>query len=263
VWLPLDGLSFAADFLHWDIRNEVRQVSADQLSNTQYLCENGTLAAGSSTCGEASALITRGPNGEFDGVPLLGLISSIRTPKLNVADERVDAVTANLDYRRPVAIFGTLSATLSWTSLLKHDYQDYATDPRQDLLRDPGTPAYNTDFKSRLNASLGWCSPGNRWCTTLYASRDGRSPNYLAQAYGSYTAPGAGRLAPWIRWNANITFTPTPRLNLSLLADNLFDAMPPADHSYPGTTAMPYNMLNYNVYGRALYVEASYRFSHD
>ena len=263
VWLPRDGLSITVNYLHWDIRNEVRQVSADQLSNTQYLCETGALAAGSSTCAEALALITRGPSGEFNGVPLLGLISSIRTPKLNVADERVDAVSANFDYRHPVAGLGTLSATLSWTDMLKHDYQDYATDPHEDLLRDPGPPAYNTDFKSRLNASLGWRSPGERWSATLYANRDGRTPNYLAQAYGNYAAPGAGKLAPWVLWNASVTFAPMQRLTLSLLVDNLFDTMPPADHSYPGTTAMPYNMLDYNVYGRALYLEANYRFGRD
>jgi iron complex outermembrane recepter protein len=261
VWLPLDSLSFAVDYLHWDIRNEVRQVSADQLSNTQYLCDTGALPAGSSTCANVPALITRGPSSDFNGVPLLGLITAIRTPKLNVADEQVDAVALNLGYHRPVTGFGTLSATLSWTDLLKHDYQDYATDPRRDLLRTPGPPAHNTDFKSRLNASLGWRSLGDRWSATLYASRDGRTPNYLAQTYGSYAAPGAGRLAPWIRWNASITYTPTHQISVSVLANNVFDAMPPADHSYPGTTAMPYNMLAYNVYGRALYVEASYSFN--
>jgi len=36
--------------------------------------------------------------------------------------------------------------------------------------------------------------------------------------------------------------------------------MPPRDTSYSGLTAEPYNIFNYNVFGRAIYVEASYKF---
>jgi len=43
----------------------------------------------------------------------------------------------------------------------------------------------------------------------------------------------------------------------------VFNKMPPADHSYPGTTSAPYNALNYNVYGRAMYLEAKYTFGNN
>lgn len=260
VWAPLERLSLSLDYLHWDIRNEVRQVNADQLSNTQYLCDTGALAPESATCANAAALITRGPPGSLGGIALPGLISAIDTPKLNVADEQVNALTANLTYQQAATRLGRLTWSATWVDLLRHSYRDYATDPRQDLLRDPGAPAFSTEFKSKVAASLGWASPASQWRGNLYATRFGSTPNYLAHTYGSYALPGAGRLGPWIRWNASLTFNPTRDLALSLMVDNLFDTMPPADHSYPGTTAMPYDPMNYDVYGRAFFVEARYGF---
>ena len=37
--------------------------------------------------------------------------------------------------------------------------------------------------------------------------------------------------------------------------------MPPFDGSYPGTELQPYNLFNYNVYGRSYMMEMSYRFA--
>jgi len=42
--------------------------------------------------------------------------------------------------------------------------------------------------------------------------------------------------------------------------NNLFNAMPPKDHSYDGLTNSPYNTDNYDVFGRAIYFEAKYTF---
>jgi len=42
--------------------------------------------------------------------------------------------------------------------------------------------------------------------------------------------------------------------------NNVFNKMPPKDHSYLGTEASPWNELNYNIYGRTMYVEANYKF---
>ena len=44
------------------------------------------------------------------------------------------------------------------------------------------------------------------------------------------------------------------------MVNNLFNKMPPQDGSYPGTSGAPYNSLNFDVYGRAIYVEARYKF---
>ena len=36
--------------------------------------------------------------------------------------------------------------------------------------------------------------------------------------------------------------------------------MPPEDHSYPGTTSVPYNEFNYKVYGTSYYAQVTYQF---
>ncbi|WP_430391718.1 TonB-dependent receptor domain-containing protein [Dyella sp. 20L07] len=252
VWAPVERMSLSVDYLHWDINNEVVQVDPDKLSKTEYLCDIGTLDPKSGTCAQAFSLITRGPG--KDG--LLGTITNIATPKLNLANEQVNAVTANFNYVQPIGAFGELSMALSYSDLLKHTTQDFAIDPKVDVLRNP---FYSTDFKSKANGSLTWTK--GDWGTTLYFNRYGETPNYLASTLNSYTAPGTGKLPAWVIYNASVTYTPIKNLALSLLVNNLFNTMPPVDHSYPGTTNSPYNTLNYNVYGRAIYLEAKYMFS--
>lgn len=255
VWAPVERMSIGVDYLHWNIQNEVAQVSTDQLSRTQYLCDTKTLDPGSATCAAAFGLITRGPGTTVGGVPLLGQITNVTTPKLNVADEQVNAISASFSYLQPIGSFGKLSFAASYSDLLKHTYQDYPTDPVLDALRSPG---FYTDFKSKANASITWMN--GEWSTTLYANRYGRSPNYLATVDNNYSGKGTGKLPAWILYNASVTYNPMKNLGLSVLVNNLFNKMPPADHSYPGTTGSPYNSTNYNVFGRAIYLEANYKF---
>ena len=260
VWAPLERMSFSVDYLHFDINNEVAQVSADTLSQTEYLCDIGKLDPASQTCQVAFNSITRGAGKVVNGVTLLGPIEAISTPKQNVANEQVNALTAAFNYKYPIGAYGSLSTSWSYSDELKHTYQDFPTDPKIDLLRSPGAPYYNTDFKTKANASVTWTSAAEVWSTTLYVNRYGRTPNYLAQVYDNYSDPGTGKVGAWILWNASVTYSPIKNLGLSFLVNNVFNKMPPADHSYPGTTATPYNTLNYNVYGRAMYLEANYKF---
>lgn len=259
VWSPVERMSFSVDYLHFDINNEVAQLSAGQLSNTEYLCDIGTLAAGSGTCGQAFSAITRGVGKTVDvnGVPtqLLGQITNISTPKLNVANEQVNAITAAFNYAYDFGRFGTFSYNMSYSNELLHDYQGFITDPKLDELRHPN---FSTDFKTKANASLTWTK--GEWSSTVFVNRFGRTPNYLAQLNDNYTAKGTGKLPAWILWNASVTYSPTKNLALSLLVNNVFNKMPPVDHSYPGFTATPYNTLNYNVYGRAMFLQANYKF---
>ena len=100
----------------------------------------------------------------------------------------------------------------------------------------------------------------DKWSTTLYVNRYGRTPNYLASHLDNYTDKGTGRLGAWTLWNASVTYNPMKNLGISLQVSNLFNKMPPVDNSYPGTTWGPYNSDNYNPYGRAFYLEANYKF---
>ena len=51
-------------------------------------------------------------------------------------------------------------------------------------------------------------------------------------------------------------------LTLSANVNNLFDKLPPIDYSTPGIYSQPFNVENYNNYGRSFFVEANYKFGH-
>ncbi|MBN8923670.1 MAG: TonB-dependent receptor [Rhodanobacter sp. 68-29] len=255
VWAPVERMSISVDYLHWNISNEVNQMSAAALSNDEYLCDIGTIDPSSQTCKTAFSLIQRGPGQTQNGIPLLGQITGITTPKVNVSREQVNAISAHFDYGMDIGAFGKLVWAASYSDVLKHTYQDYPQDKPVDELRHP---AWSTDFKSKANASLSWLK--GEWSSTLYVNRYGRTPNYLASQLDNYTDKGTGKLGAWILWNASVTYSPIKNLGLSLQIQNLFNKMPPVDNSYPGTTWGPYNSDNYNPYGRSFYVEANYRF---
>lgn len=253
VWAPIERMSVSVDYLHWDINNEVNTESADGLSQTEYLCDIGTLAMNSPSCQNAYSKIVRGTPTDPS---LLGLIQKISTPKVNVSNEQVNAITANFSYVAPIGSLGNLTFQTSYSDVLKHEYQAYPGDPKLDLLRHP---YYSTDFKTKVNGSITW-TPNQAWSGTVYFNRYGSSPNYLASATDGYSKPGTGKLPPWVIYNASVTWNATEQLGLSFLVNNLFNKMPPLDRSYPGTTGTPYNTSNYNPYGRAMYVEAKYKF---
>lgn len=252
VWAPLPRMSFSMDYLHWDISNEVRRQNADTLSNTEYLCNIGTLDPASGTCQAAYAQIIRDTPTD---PALLGNITRVSTPKVNVSNEQVNVITANFGYMHEIGRFGRLAARVNYSDVLKHTVQRYPTDPVVDVLRHPN---WSTDFKTKVTASLTWSV--DKWSATAYIDRYGRTPNHLAVVNDSYADPGTGRLGAWTLYNASVTFNPVKRLGLSLMINNVFNKMPPLDRSYPGTTLTPYSTSNYNVYGRAMYLEANYRF---
>ena len=82
----------------------------------------------------------------------------------------------------------------------------------------------------------------------------------MATLEGGYSNPGAGSLHPWTITNLTTRYQWSHQLEISLSVLNLFDVMPPEDHTYPGTTSSPYNIYNYNVYGMSYYAQLSYQF---
>ena len=181
----------------------------------------------------------------------------MHTPKINVANETLDVANVSLNYVFSAGRFGEFNSSLNYTNILQHKYQPYVGDPYIDLLR---SPYWSTDFKTKFSASLNW-KLGD-WGATLYASRYGRSPNYVTtlNASAPYTQEGEGTLPAWVIYNASVSYKPLANLDVSLVVNNLFNTMPPIDRSYPGTSSVPYNKLNYDVYGRTFSLEASYKF---
>jgi outer membrane receptor protein involved in Fe transport len=248
VWAPSSQFSTSLDYYHTDINNEVSQQSADQLSNLEWLCRTGQEDINSPSCQDAISKITRTATGDID---------EIFTPKVNVSNEIDNALVASVHWNQKLGTWGSLHVQGSYSDVLKHEYQQYPGDPYHDLLREPG---WSSDFKDKANASATLSA--GKWSGTLYVNRYGSSPNYLARVTNNYTDEGTGRLAPWIIYNASVRYMATQDLTLSLLVNNLFNKMPPEDHSYPGTEGSPYNSGNYNIFGRTIYIEANYKFGY-
>ncbi|HSD16291.1 MAG TPA: TonB-dependent receptor [Thermomonas sp.] len=248
VWAPTAKFSVSADYHHWDIRDEVRVQSVDQLMRDEAACRTGGLDINSGTCQAAISQITRGAT---------GTVQQIQVKKINVAKEILDAVTVEMNYGHDLGAYGSLGLSGSWTRNLEHQLQDYPTDPVVDALNDP---YWSTDPKYKANASLSWNK--SRWTTTLYANYIGPTPNYRATLDpDGYAFPGADRLGSYTTTNASVNFDVTEDLKLSFLVNNLTNRMPDMDvSSYPGNSGEPYNTSNFNALGRAYYLEAKWSF---
>ena len=248
VWAPTANFSLSADYHHWNIKNEVALQNVDQLMRDESACRQGQLDINSGTCQAALNQITRGPT---------GTVQSIYVSKVNVAQRTLNAVTVDMNYRQDIGAWGSLLMSGSWVRNLKHEFQQYPTDPMVDLLNDP---YWSTDPKYKATASLGWNK--GAWTTTVYANYLGPTPNYRATLTpAGYAYAGAGKLGSYTTFNASVNFNVTEDLKLSLLVNNLANRMPDMDvNSYPGSSGAPYNSSNFDVLGRAYYLEAKWSF---
>ncbi|MCD9046161.1 TonB-dependent receptor plug domain-containing protein [Luteimonas sp. MHLX1A] len=246
VWSPIARMSLNVDYHNWDISDEVTQQSSNNLMLQEYRCRTGIDDINSQLCTATLSQITRNP--------ATNLVTEIYTPKINVSRQTLEAITAGLNYTMDVGI-GSLSFRGNYTQKLDHQYQQYAEDPNIDLLNDP---YWSADPKRKADASVTWST--DRWATTLYANWFSQTPNYRAEVVGNYDDPLSRKLPSHLVYNATVSFSPIDELQFSLLVNNLFNKMPPMDWSYPGTSGAPYNSNNFNVYGRAVYLEARYLF---
>lgn len=248
VWAPLPQLSLTADYFHWDIRNEVGQQNASGLALREMRCRTGEPGYDitSPVCVDALSKITR------DG---LDRITQIYTPKVNEAQELLDAVNVSANYVWNIGTYGELLFRGSYTNNIKHEFVAFEGDETIDLIRNPG---WSSDPKSKANASVTW-KTGN-WSTTAYANRIGHTPNYRARVVETYDDPLAGKLDPFTTYNLSVSYTPLEALNLSVSISNLFNDMPQEDRTYPGSSGAPYNSSQYSIFGRAIYFEGRYAF---
>lgn len=248
VATPITKLTFTADFIHWSISNEIADQSADKLSQTDAACLLGQLDVNSPTCQAAIAQVQRGSGGQ---------ILQILTPKQNVAQENLGAVQLGLDYKFYAGVIGEFEVEGEYTDLMSHNFQQFAGDPIINLL---DSPFYSTEFKTKGNLALTWTR--NPVSATIYVERYGKTPNSVASNNPTqYATPGAADVGAWTLANASVSYKPLHDLYLTFAINNLFNTGPPVDHSEPGTSNAPYDIFNYNVYGRTYFITASYRAS--
>ncbi|WP_058834974.1 TonB-dependent receptor plug domain-containing protein [Luteimonas abyssi] len=257
VFAPSANLSIAVDYYNWDITNEVDQLSARQLLLTEYVCRTGQPGSVTTSCENALEWVQRSANGE---------LVSVYTPKVNIAQQKLEAMTVSANYLLDIGAAGSLAFAANYTNRLSHEITPSPGDEAIDLLRDPYYMwIYDTYAKTRTDASVAW-SLGD-WTTTVYANRQGSTPNYLAYNSMSwdYEHPSgerAGRWGSYTTYNISATWRALDNLTFSAMVNNAFNKMPDNQaRNHPGTTTTPYNNYFYDVFGRAVYLEAKYQFN--
>ncbi|NYF34364.1 TonB-dependent receptor [Stenotrophomonas sp. JAI102] len=256
VWAPLSNLSFSVDYYNWKIKNEVDTLSSDQLLLAEYYCRNGQVNNTSASCDNVNDWITRDASGVLD---------DIYTPKMNVASQNLQAITASAKYVQELGRFGALQFSTNYTNMIKRELQPQPGDEYLDLLRDPYNMwIYDSYAKVRADGSLAWAL--DKWTTTLYFNYVGKTPNYLAYAGNGYdyvhsSGAKAGKWGSYTTYNLSVNYRAAENMTFSVMVNNVFNKMPDNQASnYPGTSGTPYNNYFYNIYGRAVYVQAKYEF---
>lgn len=238
VWSPTSAFNLHADYLHINIADEITDLNVDTLMRDNAGCLEGRLPAGSPTCVDTLARVTRDS---------LGNIQNITFGPINISTERLESVTAGASYRLDTDSLGSFTFGAEYNNVLKHSQRRYPGDPEVDLLRDP---TQSTEFKTITTANVNWAI--HDWNFALYGVRYGRTPNFVARLAG-YPAPNAGTLGAWTLFNASAAYQLSDSARLSLSVNNLFDKDPPRDNTY---ARWPYyNNQNYNIYGRAYYLQ--------
>jgi len=256
VWSPISNLSLAVDYYSWDIRNEVKGLTGDQLMRSEYYCRTGASGSPVVSCDDALDWVNRSANGE---------LVSIFTPKVNIASQKLRALTASANYLLDAGAAGNFAFAVNYTNNLDHTLVTQPGEEALDLLRDPVAMwNYDSLAKTRTDASAAW-SMGD-WTTTLYANRIGSTPNYLAYAGGGYdyvhaSGERAGMWGSYTTYNLSLNWRAMDNLTFSAMVNNVFNKMPDYQaRNYPGTSSTPFNNYLYTVYGRSVYLEAKYQF---
>ena len=246
VWSPLERSAFSVDYLHWKINEEVMQQDSDQLLRTNSACLLGQLDPTSPTCVAAIDQVQRDATGN---------ITQISTPKLNLSEETLGVLLFSLNYTWVAGKAGAFTLEGSYSNILHHSEVRFPGDPEIDLLN---SPFYSTEFKTKANLALTWNL--GRFGTTVYIEHYGPSPNFVAtQQVEGYATPGAGTLPPWTITNWSAQYELLRGLTLSANINNVFNRSPPYDNTYRGIDNQPYNIFNYNDYGRSYFIGATYK----
>jgi iron complex outermembrane receptor protein len=242
---PINRLQLTADFIHFAITDEIVEADPNKILQTEAACLLGQLDANSTTCTTAVAEVSRNAQGE---------ILSVLDPKQNESEENLGTLVMELDYKFALGLVGEFDLSGSYTNVVSHNLQQFPGDPIINLLNNP---FFSTEFKTKDNLTLSWSK--NQFGATVYVERYGETPNYVSQLQPSgYATPGAGTVNAWTLANASINYRPTSNSEITFSVNNLFNTGPPSDHSYPGNFSVPYDIFDYNDFGRSYFINVSW-----
>lgn len=244
VWSPNRHFDLSVDYYRIRISNEVTSLDPDQLLRQEADCKIGQSVSGTSVdanstiCRDYVSRITRNPGGAAVNP---NQVTLVRNNPINASSERTRGVDVNANLRWPVGKIGAFTLNAQYTRVLGHTYQQFPGDPSVDYLKDP---AYQTDWKDRANGTLTFKS--GPVTLTGFVERFGKIPK------NDYS----GERSPYTLVNLSGTWDVTKRATLSLIVNNVADRYP-SDRS----GGWPYYSIGfYDIYGRQVWLQASYHF---
>ena len=244
VWSPVNGLDISADWFNIDMRDQVQDMSTNQILRDEAACRLGDLDANSPTCVDAVARVTRDADGRLYG---------IFVNPVNVAKESTEGVDAAIRYRIETGI-GMFTFNGSHTWVKKHDFQQYAGDPVEDQFR------INSGFdipRTKTSLSISW--ERDAWAATLHGQRLGRLPTFESydQSWDEDSEHSPYMRATY-RYNATVQYRFADHSRLTLSVVNLFNKMPPKDPTY---TSYPYYDISwFDSVGRQINLQYTHKF---
>jgi outer membrane receptor protein involved in Fe transport len=246
VWSPTSDFSTKVDYYHVNISNEVASYSLQTILDKEADCRLGHTQSGvpidvnSGMCQNFIAEVGRNPADAINNP--LGL-NTVTTVPINVSNETVSGITANLQYRVDAGRFGDFTFNADYNTTLKHVFRQFPDDPITDILREN---SYYDPFKNIGAASINWKI--GSWSTTVRGVRYGKTWNQR----------GTQTVAPWMIYNATIQYNFGDDAAITLIGNNIFNSRPPKDST---RSVVPYyNQFNYNGYGRLVMVEFNMHF---
>ena len=243
VWSPSADFSLSADWFDIQMRNQVEDMSVDQILRDEASCRLGSLDINSPTCVDALARVTRQGNGTLYGV---------HVNPINIASENTSGVDLSSQYRMKTRA-GTFTLGLHHTWVRDHTFQQYVGDVIKDQF------AINSGFdipRTKSSASLGW--DRNPMSASLYASRLGKLPNgWNYDEVWEEGDPGP-YIGPTYLMNASLGYKFSSHGRVTLTVKNLANKMPPKDPTY---TSYPYYDISwFDAVGRSYYLNFTYKF---
>lgn len=253
VWAPAPTFSFSADYYSWKIADEPRQISGSDILLQEYYCSIGEPGRAIASCSDVDSWITRGAGNQ---------LQEIFTPRINIAEQRLNLVLLRTDYLLDIGRWGALRFSGSYSNKLKHDLQNFPDLPVVDRLDTPAQ-MWVDGAKWSGEGSVGWNV--NQWTTTLFALARGSTPNWVANATNSWDAVNAfgaeaGRVGTYITYNLGLDYQADENLRISLQVNNLLNKYPFRPSEFPVSSVTPYNTNLYNAFGRSVFLSARLEF---
>ncbi len=237
VWSPTHKFDVSVDY--WDIKIDdlVTNLSDDKLLRTEADCRLGVQDINSAQCIDALSRIQRNPD---NALVKPGEVNNIIVQPINAASERTRGIDLATKWRWSTKNYGNFLWAVNYSRVLAHQYQQFASDPKENYLKDKT----NTDWRDRFNTSLNWNL--DKWSSTIYVNRLGKIPNGDQSFY----------LSPTYLVNVSGSYQVTPKATVSLVVNNLFDKI-----KYDYSAGWPYYPIgNYSPIGREAWLELNYKF---